>query len=306
MAQFAVERVKADAGVIKTDKELKEFLVSGLYLFGSELLLEANRDQQRLNPPSPPTSVKFDTRAPRALTDRQSKNISSIPINGTLLKGWRRKIRLSYNQTFDIFGAVVGVISDLKSLTRKLTGRGVGTYYFWCANKDNQAKSRRFSGNQLAGVKRWLDESSGDRVTISVIGPTVSYRRKLIYRPRGRADTTAPENKLLTKSVGVLSSRARGTSIDRIKGFDRDAGIRVREVGKTKRRVVVQFDIKQALQRIVVRRNKRRFKGVWMQYAFVPSKEALPSVPSDKGKKYGLGLYGNVPVIYIGGALRNT
>lgn len=283
-------------------KKAREFFATGLYEFASATLIDANEDQLKKRPPQNPTAFYAD-RKRQGLTETEAAKFKKNPDTNVVMIGQYRtwkKIGLFYQGTVDIYKAVVSVYADLLRLTRRQSGLGVGTYYFWCVNKDNRADDARKS--TPGGVKLWLDKVQSSRVTIHVLGPTVPYRRKLIYNQKGSPNAT--------KGARALSKRTKGTAIDRIVGFDnaQTRGLRTKVVGKKRPKQVEEFRVKQALQRLVVRRNKAKFRGkAWIAYGYVTSKEAL--MPDLKtGKKYGQGPgpHGNIPVIYIGGSLKKN
>ncbi len=304
MAAPVVKPIIRKTRTFNSVKELQAFGVEGVRAFGTQVLLEANQIEVRKNPPNEPTAIEFNRRATR-LTDKQAERLSQLSPGSSVIAGTWRRIGFTYGRLADIFEAVVAVYSDLRGLTRRDTGTGVSTYYFYGKNVDNPSGSRVL--RSLSQVQTWLEANQGGQVTISILGPTVVYRRKLIYNPRGGALQGKGERSALIKRGRALSARTRGTAVDRIIGFnEKDAGLRFRSVGK-KGRVVAEFNIQQALHRIVLRRNQLRFRGkaIWMSYGFVPSKEALPPDPRT-GRKYGLGPgpYGNIPVMFIGASTR--
>lgn len=285
--------------VLETAKQQREFAEGGLYDFSSTVLLQANAEQVRLDPPRLPNAITYDRRLVN-MTPAEARRLASLPVRRTTVVGWRRKVTLTYGFQFNLFKSVAKAYLDLWRLTRKKSQRGVESYYFYARDKDNPARSTVLTS--LNAVDLWLSKAQSPRVSMAILGPTVVYRRKLIYNPAGKSYNES-EGRILERRAGVLSRRAR-SSVDRIIGFNEsDAGIRFS--ASKAGRVLVQFRIQQALHRIVVRRNKARFRseGVWISYGYVPSRDPLPGDPRT-GEKYGQGPHGNIPALYIGGSLR--
>lgn len=278
---------------LRTPEELRAFALDGLYGYATDVLLEANEIEQRKNPPNTATAIRLDRRT-RPLTERQAAAINRLPVNNTRIEGWRRRISLFYGQQVDIFQAVSAVYNDLVRLTRADTGRGAGSIYFWCEDKDNPPGVRLSS---LGQVRAWLIGVEGTRVTVHILGPTVVYRRKLVYNPRGRP---------FQQKVNVNSRRLRGTALDRIVNQVSGNTIEANRRTSPSGRITDYVNVQVAVHRIVVRRNKRKFPGAWMSYGFTPSREPLPP-DRNTGKSYGQGPgFGNIPVIYVGGSRRRV
>ncbi len=271
--------------------------------FATEVLLQENREQAKLNPPSFPTVAKVGTRGYQ-LSETESKALVNLRAQNVRFQGKWRKISLLYGAQADLFNATQAIYYEMLKLTRLKTGAGWNSYYFWLSNKDTKTGVKV---NSIPAVKAWLQANQGARTGVAIIGPTVVYRRKLIYNPRGQAGFSKGEARSLKKRTTATSSKLGRTSLDRIVGYGESEakGFRVRVAGKKRPREVLEFDLRQALQRIAIRRTKAKFPAVWFGYGFVPSKEALPPDPGT-GKKYGQGPgpYGNVPIVYIGASLR--
>ena len=301
------ERRVAAFGESSTAKEIREFAETGLYEYASKLLLESNEIEQQKNPPNLPTIFYADRRR-QLLTESDAKrfvrpNTDTQVVMIGQYRTWK-KIGLFYGQNADIFKGVAFAYDSILKLLRIQTGYSVRGIYFWLDDTDQPSRNKQVQ--TLVGVRAWLNDAQTSRVTVHIIGPTVPYRRKLIYSPKG-----SPRG--ATKKTRALSKGLRGTATDRVVGFDNppNYGLDIQARGKKRVRIEDTFSVRQALQKLVVRRARARneLKGLWFGYAYLRSRVQLQ--PDKRGKFYtdrigstNTGPYGGVPVIFVAGSLR--
>jgi hypothetical protein len=305
---------------------MREFTQGGLYLLGSRILLEANKEQVQANPPNLPNAITFDRKLSN-LKPAEAKRFSALDPKGTLIPGWRRRIVVTYGYQLELFKSFEQALLDLQNLTRIKTATALSTYYFLCKDNNNgkadESRNRVF--RTRGQVKTWLEQAQarGPNVSVAILGPTVTYRRKIVYNPRARGYKQLSkkggkhfEAKALSKKLGAFNRKGeinaylKNTATDRIFGFDdpKTRGLQA-TTSRDKKRILIQFERKNAFHKLVVRRRKANFarRGIWIAYGFVPSRLPLPPDPKT-GKKYGLprGKYphGQVPILYLAGRVR--
>lgn len=303
MALPAVERTKRSVTLTKAG-QTGPWMQQEVRSFATQVLVEENRKEANLTPPNRPSTLVVNKRG-YSLSESESKTLAVAQTGGVVITGKWSKLSLLYSSVADLAQATAAVYAELLKLTRRKSGTGFRSYYFWLNDKDNKGRSTR--AESITAVKAWLDQSRGSRVSVHILGPTVVYRRKLIYNPAGQATFKRSDARGLKKTFRASNSRLKGLTLDRIIGYNTEPesrGFRVRVAGKKRPKEIVEFDVRQALQRIAIRRAKAKFPSVWFGYGYVPSREALP--PDKRtGKKYGQGPgQGNIAAIFIAATLR--
>ncbi len=213
-------------------------------------------------------------RSRRELTPAQARALR--PGSGVRFVNFKRYVRFHYGALENLAFAVEYAWTQLTALLPRKTGDAWRSIYFYAQNPENRGQSRVI--HTIGGVRSWLSRQSSRSVSIHIIGPTVEYRRPVIYRKRGGN----PLRRRARRARDV-ENRPGGTSV----GQRTDT-----KTGRT------SITIAKSINMLVAERTKRSFRDMYVKYRFIRSREKLPLANSPKWRPTGENI--NVPRIYIG------
>ena len=267
---LAVRRISAKRviRVNNLEEAASDWLPAEVRHLTSQTAIEENREQAKIL--NFPTRVVIDKRATVDLTPADAQALARAG-NRVTFEGLDNNIRFFYTSTGTIKAAAQYAWTLLLNLTRSLTGTARDSYYIWCSDAGKRGSGRKFT--DISGALDWLDQNTGPLISFRILGPTIEYRRKIIYNPRGRQQQT----RWVRAARGINEGRA----IDRYR-FTRPAQSKVKP-GESTDRIVIrksrgrkttyQARVAKAIQEIVIQNTRRQFRDISIKYRFVRSKE---------------------------------
>ena len=310
MAVEKVERIKGQrfvnlTGLGRLGPEWAEREIRG---FAAMVAVEEIQAQIKLG--NPPTRIVFDRRQAMELKESHQKALAKLnPANANdYFPEFRSRIQTFYGGLEKLADAVEFAHRRLVTKIPRLTGTAAGlrmvdgkrAIYFWCSDPENRSRSRVCTNT--AEVRQWLSESHGNSINVRILGPTIEYRRDIIYRTsrvkqrsrwvgvsRGLSPGYATDRYKFTARYKALTAEKKGRLTDRI-GI---RSIRPRGRGKT----IYQTRVADAINSTVAGEVRRAYRDVWVGYRFTRSKESLP-IKDDRWRPSGQNIH--IPEIYLG------
>jgi hypothetical protein len=220
--------------------------------YAGYVALEENAGQMRLSPPNTPNRVIIDNVA----VDLSPVQVSRLRnVTNATIEGIRRKVTFTYVD-LEVFAAAVQLAwLELNKRMRVRGGAAKRSVYVWCA--DARVRNRSGKHSSIRSVLQWIEASGHMEISVHIIGPTLEYRRGIVYNPRGKPYTALWQTQTRQPAGQSFSD------LDRRQIRQYFASIRSRLAVK-------------AVHLGVVRKVKPKFKDIKVRYLFTRSKETLP------------------------------
>lgn len=308
--------LESAGGDIKTAKDAKRFIENGLWLTAAEVVRRENQIEYRKGNIASAIAVKKfpgSGTAREILSAQESKQLGTAPRNSVVL-GKFRTTEVRYATKEDVLAAAIFVWRTLRSALPK-SARGFDSMYFWVRDITNRRTVGEYkTPARLASIANQLD-AKGINYSINVVGPTVPWRRKMIYSDFGRAGLNKGDTNTLTRRSKAGSKFLGTVSPDRLVGSRPSATIfenyRASIESRTTKagRKLTQYRVKKAVQHLIVKRARAKYPQVAMGYYSKPAHE--PTAPDSLGRRWPQDakkpyIRGNgfVPSVFITGAVR--
>lgn len=291
----------------QTNKEFYEAVASEVRDFASDSIVDAAKEQYRAAK-ALPNRIAYDrNKTVIDLLPAQARRIVTMDTKSQTLTGFNSNIRFFYTDMTLLFRAVSVAWVRMMALTRVLRGNAAATYYFWCNDSLIPARSKKVSN--LGQVRSWLAETTDPLATVSILGPTVEYRRPVIYNPKGRRQQRQWVNSTRAVNEGPATDRYRhttGATRSRIggkKAKDRAMTNSIKVSGLRRRKGKTYFSVQvaKAIGFMVRQEIRRQFRDIYSSYRFTRSREPLPIIDK-KWKPDGANIH--IPVLSLG--LKNS
>ena len=303
---------------LRTSADVKRFLRKGVFDITAEVLRRENVVEARKR--NFPSSMMIKTRGRLQripLTQEQSRSLARIPEDSFKVSGQFSRLEFRYVTKKDVVEAAVFIYRQLAALMNRRSGRAMNSVYFWVRDVDrNRTVGDFFSITAFQTVTQRLD-NQGVNYSVNVVGPTVPYRRQLIYG-EGRGQLSKLEQSRAIRRSAAGSKYLKDVNINRFVGYRKGQSLletfeAARKDRTTKSgRTLVQYQTRNALHKLIVARARAKYPGVSMGYYSKPAH--VRTAPDARGKSWpndakdrqiqGTFGHGFVPSIFVTGATR--
>lgn len=198
--------------------------------------------------------------------------------------GMTTRVQTFYTDLTVLMEAVKEVSRRMIRMTRSKSGMAgaLGHYYYWCEDFRQKSRSRKIDGIlNVAAVQRWIAGSSSIEIRVDLIGPTLEYRRSIIYNPNKMKG-----NWVDTRNVYRHAGRIGGRGLERGERAAYRRAFRGTHNG---------LRSANPIQYLVVQAVQRNYKDIRFTYLYLRSKENLPIRDTDWSPSRGKNK--NVPLI---------
>lgn len=297
--------------IIKNRKDYKPWMKEEIRGFLSDVALSEVQSQIRFD--NPPSRALVDRRRFSDVTPADVQALKSMSFSARIFPSVQRNIRWTFSNLEVLWDAVKYAYVRLRKAMKQnwASGDSWKSVYFWCS--DPIAKGRSKKCLRIEQVKAWIAASSNQYVNVRILGPTLEYRRTVIYgrgtggRKLSRWVSTKRAAGMLGPGKDRYTFRGKVNSLlDKNKTKKGAKKIKTNAVQiRTRMRGTsfgskYQVKVGKAIHTAVAADVKRSFKDIRIWYRFTRSREKLPVKDKKWERESMTGPNIHIPELFIG------
>ncbi len=273
-----------------------EFLEPEILSLTSQWGLEENRAQARQNPPNWASAVIIDRRYPTELKPSDSKRLAAA--SNVQFIGLKRNLRFIYTDLETLAHAAKYAWHRVRALTQNSSGFTRGSYRMWLQDPSNPGRTTEVKSADA--MVRWVAASTSQDIRIEIQGPTASDRRKRIYGYSGQKSKWVSPSKAFNDGKAIdrykflkpkdraigRATNANGDPVQ-LRANKGNRGGLVLRASHGRKRTRYSAGVAQALQEVVQRQVRSKYRDIGVYYGFKPNKGDWAVRPGDRKTQWG-------------------